>query len=273
MSLGLARASSWAAIAGSAFVWVVLLGPIGVLVAHVSPHNLDATLGPPGALDPLWISLGASAVALGVIVGLGTPLAYLLARRRLPFPRLIEAGVVVPLLMPPLVIGLLLIFLIGQSGPVGQALSHLSGSAFGINTFFALVVAEFYEAAPYYVLSAEGAFAAVDERLEQDARLLGDRPLAAFFKVTVPLAAPGLSTGLATSWARAMGAFGAVLIVAYNPRGLPIAIDTTFVELGLGRALPYALLLVVAALPLPLLAYVWAARVRGRHLAMEPALP
>lgn len=267
------RASSLLALGGSAFVWLVLLGPLAVLLDKVSPHTIRQTLGPPGALRPLWVSLAASGVALVCIVLLGTPLAYLLARSRLPFGRLVEAGVVVPLLMPPLVIGLLLVFLLGPTSPIGGALSHLNANDFGINTFFALVVAEFYEAAPYYVLSAEGAFAAVDERLEEDARLLGDSKSRAFGKVTVPLAAPGLATGLAIAWARAMGAFGAVLIIAYNPAGLPLQIDTTYVEFGLDRALPYALLLVVASLPLPLLAFLWSSHARGRKLAAEPVRP
>lgn len=266
----LGAAWSAAAVGAAVLAWLVLLGPLAALVAHVSPHDIRATLGPPGALQPLAVSLGASAVALLGIVLLGTPLAYLLARRRLPFPRVVEAGVVVPLLMPPLVIGLLLVFMLEPSSSLGSALSHLSASGFGINTFFALVVAEFYEAAPYYVLAAAAAFASVDERLEDDARLLGDSKAAAFRKVTVPLAAPGLATGLAIAWARAMGAFGAVLIVAYNPAGLPMAIDTSYVEYGLDHALAYALLLVVAALPVPLIAFAWSSRARGRHLAAEP---
>jgi molybdate/tungstate transport system permease protein len=139
---------------------------------------------------------------------------------------------------------------------------------FGVNTMFALIVAEFYEAAPYYIISATAALTTVDARLEQDAQLLGDRPLSAFRRVTLPLAAPGLATGLAIAWARAMGAFGAVLIVAYNPPGLPIDIDTTFIANGLSPALVVALLLVVAALPLPLLAFLWSARARrGRAVA------
>jgi len=105
----------------------------------------------------------------------------------------------------------------------------------------------------------------VDERLVQDAQLLGDRPFRAFRRVTLPLAAPGLATGLAISWARAMGAFGAVLIVAYNPAGLPIEIDQSFIANGLSSALPFALLLIVAALPLPLIALLWSARARGRR--------
>jgi len=259
------RLPAAAALATSAVVWVVLLGPLAVLISQVSPHSIRHSLGQPGALDPLWTSLEASATALASMVVLGTPLAYLLARGRLKAARVVEAGVVLPLLMPPLVIGLLLIFLIGQAGPVGRVVSGVDPNVFGVNTFFALVVAEFFEAAPYFIISAAAALTTVDERLEQDAKLLGDRPLRAFRRVTLPLAAPGLATGLAISWARAMGAFGAVLIVAYNPAGLPIEIDQTFIANGLNAALPFALLLIVAALPLPLILLLWSSRTRGRR--------
>jgi molybdate/tungstate transport system permease protein len=258
----LRRTSTALAVSVSAIVWVVLLAPLGVLLTHVPLHAIRASLGQPDGLAPLWTSVEASLVALALMVVLGTPLAYLLARGRLPAPRLVEAGIVLPLLMPPLVIGLLLIFLIGQAGPVGRVVSGIDPNVFGVNTFFALVVAEFFEAAPYYILSAMAAFSTVDFRLVEDAELLGDRPLAAFRKITVPLAAPGVASGLAISWARAMGAFGAVLIVAYNPAGLPIQIDTSFISNGLSGALPYALLLVVAALPLPLLVFLWSAGAR-----------
>jgi molybdate/tungstate transport system permease protein len=264
-----ASLSAWPAVAVTALVWLVLLGPVVVLVTSTGWHSIRAALGPPGALDPLWTSLEASATAMAVMIVLGTPLAYLLARGRLPFPRVVEGGLVTPLLMPPLVIGLLLIFLIGQAGPVGRAVTSLNPNVFGVNTFFALVVAEFYESAPYFILSATAAFATVDYRLVQDAELLGDTPAGAFRRVTLPLAAPGLATGLAIAWARAMGAFGAVLIVAYNPAGLPIRIDTAFVADGLPGALPFALLLVVAALPVPLLAFLWSAAA-SRHLREEP---
>lgn len=267
----LGRVPALVAIAVSAIVWIVLLAPFAELLTQVSFHTLRQSLDEPAGYDPLWTSLAASSIALGVMIVLGTPLAYLLARNRVRAPRLVEAGIVVPLLMPPLVIGLLLIFLIGQAGPVGRVVSNLDPNVFGVNTFFALVVAEFFEAAPYFILAATAAFATVDSRLEHDAQLLGDRPLNAFRKVTLPLAAPGLATGLAIAWARAMGAFGAVLIVAYNPAGLPITIDTSFIEYGLNRALAFALLLIVAALPLPLLAFLWSARARARRAAAVPA--
>jgi len=265
---GVARASTVLALAGSAFIWLALLGPLAVLVSRVSAHSIRTSLGPAGALDPLYVSLEGSAVALAVVVLLGTPLAYLLARGRLPLPRLVELGILLPLMLPPLVVGLLLVFLIGPEGTLGNLLAHLHLT--GTNTFFALVVAEFYEAAPFYVLGANAAFASVDPRLEQDAMLLGDRAFTAFRRVTLPLAAPGLAMGLATAWARAMGAFGAVIIVAYYPRGLPLQIFISMQEFGLSGALPFALLLVAAALPLPVLAYLWSARAR-RRMATVPS--
>ncbi|MGH7610857.1 MAG: ABC transporter permease subunit [Candidatus Dormibacteria bacterium] len=256
------RAGTAAALLGSLVVWVALLGPLIALLAHLSPSAVVSSLRQPGAFSPLLTSVGASLVALAVIVGLGTPLAYLMARGRLPFPRLWEVGVLLPLLTPPLVVGLLLIFMVGPATPIGQALSHVDLTA--SDTFFALVVAEVYESVPYYVLGAAAAFSAVDPELEQAAELLGDRRWRTWRRVTVPLAAPGLSTALAVTWARAMGAFGAVLIIAYHPFGIPMQIWVTLQETGLASALPFALVLLVVALPLPVAAYIWSAHARRR---------
>ncbi|MHB1553433.1 MAG: ABC transporter permease subunit [Acidimicrobiales bacterium] len=245
---------------GAAVVWLALLGPLGALLAHLSPSAIESSLSAPQALAPLVTSVEASAVALGVLVVAGTPLAWAMARNRLPAPRLWESGVLVSLLMPPLVIGLLLVFLVGPLTPIGQGLAHLHLSA--SNTFFALVLAEIYEAAPYYVLGAGAAFTSVEPELEEHARLLGDTWWRSFRRVTLPLAAPGLSSALAMAWARAMGAFGAVLVIAYHPYGLPMQIWVTLQQTGLAAALPFALVLLVVALPLPVLAYVWTARAR-----------
>ena len=147
-----------------------------------------------------------------------------------------EAGLLLVLLLPPLVIGLLLVFMVGPFTPVGHGLAalHLSAS----NTFLALVIAQVYESAPYYVLGAQAAIGSVDPRLEQQAALLGDRPWRVLRRVTLPLARPGLAMALAVAWARAMGAFGAVIIVAYHPYGLPLQIwtDAPGNRAGLGLA-------------------------------------
>jgi molybdate/tungstate transport system permease protein len=258
-------ASGVASLAGAAVIWVALLGPVITLLAHLSWPQVRAALAVPGALDPLLTSVESGLITLAVLLVLGTPLAWKLARGSLPFPRFWEAGVLCSLLLPPLVIGLLLVFMVGPYTPIGELLGHVHLSA--TNTFLALVIAEVYESAPYYVLGAQAAFAAVEPAIEEQAALLGDRPSRVARRVTLPLAAPGLAMALAVAWARAMGAFGAVVIIAYHPYGIPLQIWTTLQETGLSTALPFALVLLVVALPLPLAAYIWSARARGRRRA------
>ena len=251
------------AIAGTAVIWVALLGPVIALLTHLSWHDITTSLGAPGAFEPLILSVESGAITLGVLVLLGTPLSWALARGTVPFPRVWEAGVLATLLLPPLVVGLLLVFMVGPFTPIGHLLSGLHLSA--TDTFLALVIAQVYESAPYYILGAQAAFASIDPRLEQQAALLGDRPGRVFRRVTVPLAAPGLAMALAIAWARAMGAFGAVVIIAYHPTALPLQIWTSLQETGLPSALPFALVLLVVALPLPIAAYIWSARARSRR--------
>jgi len=255
--------SAMVSVAGAAVIWVALLGPVLALLFHLSGSAIASSLTAPGALQPLVTSVESGLVTLGVLFFLCTPLAWMLARGKLPFPRLWEAGVLCGLLLPPLVIGLLLVFMVGPYTPIGGILAHLHQSA--TNTFLALVIAEIYESAPYYVLGAQAAFAGVEPRLEQQAGLLGDRPRRVFRRVTLPLAAPGLAMSLSVAWARAMGAFGAVVIIAYHPYGIPMQIWTTLQETGLSTALPFALVLLVVALPLPLAAYIWSARAGRRR--------
>jgi molybdate/tungstate transport system permease protein len=262
-ALGARRVSAVVAIGVGVVVWVALLGPVVTLGAHLSYSATRSSLAAPGALTPLMVSLESAAVSLIVLVIVCSPLAYLLAHDRLPFTRLWETGMLVALMMPPLVIGLLLVFMVGPLTPIGRGLAHVHLST--TNTFFVLVIAQVYEAAPYYVLGAQSAFSTVDPRLEEQAGMLGDPPRRILRRVTLPLAAPGLAMAFAVGWARAMGAFGAVLIVAYHPYGLPMQIWTTLEERGLAAALPFALLLLVVALPLPLAAYAWSARARVRR--------
>ncbi len=135
--------SGFVSVAGAGVIWIALLGPVIALLTHLSGSAIAGALTAPGALDPVVVSLAAGGVTLAVLLLLGTPLAWMLARGTLPFPRVWEAGVLCSLLLPPLVIGLLLIFLIGPFTPIGQLLGALHLSA--TNTFLALVIAEVYE--------------------------------------------------------------------------------------------------------------------------------
>ncbi len=118
--------SGFVSVIGAAVIWIALLGPVIALLTHLSWAAIGSSLTAPGALDPLVVSVESGAVTLGVLLLLGTPLAWLMARGRLPFPRVWEAGVLCSLLLPPLVIGLLLIFMVGPYTPIGELLGHLN---------------------------------------------------------------------------------------------------------------------------------------------------
>jgi len=175
------------------------------LIGRMSPGDLWSALTGPGNLGPLLTSVESGGVTLGVLIVIGTPLAWMLARGRLPFPRVWEAGILCALLLPPLVIGLLLVFMVGPYTWIGSILGWLHASA--TNTFLALVIAEVYESAPYYVLGAQAAFASVDTSLEQQAGLLGDRPSRVLRRITLPLAAPGIVTALIFTFISAWNEF------------------------------------------------------------------
>jgi len=223
-------------VAGAAVIWLALLGPVIALFTHLSGSAIVTALTSPGALDPLVTSVESGLVTLGVLFVFCTPLAWMLARGRLPFPRVWETGVLCSLLLPPLVIGLLLVFLVGPYTPIGQVLAwmHLSAT----NTFLALVIAEVYESAPYYVLGAQAAFASVEPRLEQQAALLGDRPRRVFRRVTLPLAAPGLTAAAILTF---LGAWGQYLVpLIFSPKAtkpltvmIPEFVGKNFIDYGL----------------------------------------
>ena len=208
---------------------------------------------------PLRVSLETTGVAMMVMVASGTPLGLWLARGGVG-SRWVEYALLLPLLMPPLVVGLILADILGPYGLLGPALGALRLS--GTNSALAVVVAEIYEAMPYYVLAVVASVRQVPQALEEAAWMLGARPFETIWRVTVPLAWPGLLAGLAMAFARSVGAFGAVIVVAYYPHTLPVAIWIGLQEQGISQAFPLALLLLLVALPAPLILYFWR---RGRY--------
>jgi len=229
-----------------------LLLPLVALLLHVSFLDVWKQWKESGG-QPLWTSLWTSFFSMAVILLFGTPLGWLLARRQTKRWKVVELVLLVPLLMPPLVIGLLLVYFYGPYGPIGSVLGHFGVSA--SNSNLAVILAQLYESVPYYVFSAQAAFRQVDQRLERTSMSLGVRPWQTFRRITLPLAWPGLTVGFAMSFARAIGAFGAVIVVAYHPYTLPVSIWIALQEQGLPAALPLALLLLLVGLPLPIFAF------------------
>ena len=177
-------------------------------------------------LFPIWLSLRVSVVATALTLAVGLPLAWVLARRRFPGRDLLEAAVVLPLVLPPTVLGYYLLVLIGSRGPIGRALGALGVElAF---TWRAAVLAACVGSIALLVKAAQAGFESVDERLEQAARTLGRSELSVFWSVSLPLAWRAVVAGMVLAFCRAFGDFGITLMVAGNIPGrtqtLPLAI-------------------------------------------------
>ncbi|MGH2446918.1 MAG: ABC transporter permease [Candidatus Limnocylindria bacterium] len=227
--------------AAAALVASFLGLPIVALVARALTGNasLDGSV-----IGALRLSLITTAFSLVLILALGTPLAWILARRRFIGRRLLEVVVDLPIVLPPAVAGLALLLLLGRSGPVG---------AIGLDIAFttaAVVLAQTFVAAPFYVRAARGAFATVHRDLEDAARIDGGSDWDVFRRVTLPLAAPILTGGAILAWARALGEFGATIMFAGNVLGvtqtLPLAVYGEF-QSSLDASVAAAAVLVGAA--------------------------
>ncbi|OIQ84955.1 sulfate transport system permease protein CysT [mine drainage metagenome] len=236
-------------VAAAALVALAVLGvPFAGLVLATPWRTLALQ---PGDVAALAVSVRYTLVALALVVLLGTPLAWVLARQSFRGKWLAEALVLLPLLTPPLAMGLLLAISFGPYSTIGRA-----GAALGLslsNTPAAFVLAQVYGSAPYFVIAARTAFEGVPRELEQISLTLGQSPWRTFVRITLPLARLGLVAGVALAWVRALGEFGIVLIMAYYPRGIPVKLWVNLEDVGMPAVYPLLWLFLVIGLPLPLL--------------------
>ncbi|HEV2861737.1 MAG TPA: molybdate ABC transporter permease subunit [Pyrinomonadaceae bacterium] len=169
-------------------------------------------------LFPLWLSLRVAALSTLLVVVAGGALGWLLARRRFLGREALDALVTLPLILPPTVLGYYLLVLLGRNGPLGRAYEFLTGSSL-VFTWRGAVVAASVGALPLMVKTARAAVASVDTEYEDAARTLGKSEWQVFRRVTLPLASRGLAAGGVLAFARALGDFGATLMVAGNIPG------------------------------------------------------
>ncbi|MBX6394678.1 MAG: molybdate ABC transporter permease subunit [Alicyclobacillaceae bacterium] len=221
--------------------------PVMSLFLSVTPQRFFTAFGEDVVRDALGLSVRTSLAALVAVVALGTPLAHRLATgRAFPGRAAVEALLQLPWITPPAVAGLALLMAFGREGLVGRLLT-----GWGVTIPFstaAVVVAQAFEGAAFYVQSARQAFASVDRQLIEVSRTLGAGPWKTFFRLEVPTAMPGLLIGAAMAWARALGEFGATMLFAGNMQGvtqtMPLAIYTVM-ERDLDAALTLAIVLIL----------------------------
>lgn len=242
---------------GKSYRWGQAL-PISVLAILVLPFlsllfttpwlHLRFHEGDSGAVA---VSVVYTLVALAIVVLLGTPLALWLAKSRFRGKTVVDGLTLLPLLAPPLAMGLLLEIVFGPYGWAGEPLQRLGLEL--TNTPQAFVLAQIYGAAPYYVVTARAAFEAVPAELEQMSLTLGRGPWRSFWRITLPMAALGLASGVALAWVRALGEFGIVFIVAYFPHSMPVQLWADLQDEGMQAVYPLLWLFFVVALPFPLI--------------------
>ena len=213
------------------------------------------------AWEPLWLSLRVSSLATLLVALLGIPLAWLLARRRFAGKELLNALTTLPLVMPPTVLGYYLLVALGAQSPLGQWLERIGLPA--VFTWRGAVIAAAIASFPLMVTSARAGFEAVDERLEGVARTLGRPDFYIFIRVTLPLAWPALLAGTVLAFARALGDFGATLMVAGNIPGRTQTVSIYIYDLlqANRRAETNQMVLIVTAIAVLLLVVAqWLAR-------------
>jgi molybdate transport system permease protein len=225
--------------------------PVVAVFVDSSPAQLIDSLGEPGALDALWLSLRTTAMALAIILVVGTPAAYLLATRSFRGKALVVTLVELPLVLPPAVAGIALLAAVGPAGILG-GLVEASGIELALATA-GVVVALTFVASPFYVRQAMAAFAAVDRTLLDASRTLGASEARGFVRVMIPAAMPGLVAGTALALGRALGEFGATLMFAGSFQGItqtvPLAIYDRFAtDFDAALALSAVLVAVSAAI-------------------------
>ncbi len=205
---------------------VFLTMPLVAIFVDAGPGELISSLDDPGALAALRLSLETTAIALALILVIGTPAAWLLATRSFPGRSLAITLVELPLVVPPAVAGIGLLAAVGPGGLLGDAVASA-----GLELVFqttGVVVALTFVASPFYIRQAQAAFGALEPSLMEASRTLGAGEARTFARIAVPNALPGLLAGAALAWGRALGEFGATLVFAGSLGGVtqtaPLAI-------------------------------------------------
>jgi molybdate/tungstate transport system permease protein len=249
----------WMARAGAALFALALLYPFTALFARIGPWQWGPEVRGP-ALASIRVSLLLTGLAMMIIVAVGTPVAAYIAACRARERLLWQALLLIPILLPPLALGILMTLAFGPYASLGAWFER-----YGIvmtNSAVAFTTTQVYVGMGYYVLGAVAALDAVPVMLQKQAALLGLAPMKVFARVTLPLSRLGLAVAISIAWVRAIGEFGAVVVTAYYPSGMPVQLWVNLESFGLPAVMPLLVAFLAVALPLPWLIHVLAQRRR-----------
>jgi molybdate/tungstate transport system permease protein len=220
--------------------------PFVTFLARTGSASILEALARPASVTAIRNSLLTAPVATAISTVFGVPLAYGLARESFRGKRLVEALIILPLIVPPVVGGAMILTAVGRFTPVGSLAAGLGVPL--TDSLVGVVLAQTFVAGPFVVITARAGFSTIDERLEQVSRSLGYGRVATFWNVSLPLGRGAILAGVVLTFARAVGEFGATMMIAYNPRTVPTRIWVEFIAGGVDAVLPLALALLGIAL-------------------------
>jgi molybdate/tungstate transport system permease protein len=223
------------------FIIVPLIGSVGS-----SLQGLPAAFTDPQTLKAIFTSFYCALLATAFVFILGVPFAYIFVKYDFVGKRFLDAIIDLPILIPHNAAGLALVLVLAPSSPIGGVF-RLFGVKF-VDTFSGIVVAMAFVSAPFLIRSSQEAFGSVSLTMEKAARSLGASGFQVFWHVTFPLALKGILVGCLLTWARAVSEFGAVVILAYLPKTVPVLLFDAWESGGLGAALPISSLLIILAI-------------------------
>ena len=234
----------WQILLASVPLVLFLVIPLLGLVFQISPSRVMASMMEPQVVQAMRLSFSTTMMTVLLTLLVGTPVAYLLARKRFVGRTILDALIDMPIVLPPSVAGVALLIAFGRRG----FMSPLFGGLEIPFTEAAVVLAQLFVASPYYIKSAAAGFTSVNRELEQAAAVDGASRLQVFRTIILPLSLPAIVGGIVMTWARALGEFGATIIFAGNFPGrtqtMPLAIYIGF-EIDLDVALVLAMILLV----------------------------
>lgn len=229
------------------FILLLILFPLAYLVFQSNPQTLLVTLKLSEFQRSLGLSLLTATLSTGFILLFGVPLSYGLARMDFKGKHVVESMIDLPILIPQSIVGIALLAILGPKTPIGHFLAqqlhvNIAGSVVGI------VMAQIFVSAPFLIKSSMNAFLSINPKLENVSRNLGASAAKTFWRISLPLALPGILNGCILSWARALSEVGSLMVLAYHPFTVAIFTYDTFTQFGIEEAKPIAILVIIFCL-------------------------
>jgi len=230
----------------STLAMLYIIYPFVSIVTFIDQENLISSIQRPEIVEALLLSVITASASTGLIIIFGIPLAYCLSRYNFPGKSILFIVVVIPLVLPPLASGALLL---GVFNPY-STLNVLFPEIEFTQSIIGIIIAQTYVASPFLILASLTAFGAIDRSLEDIARVLGKKNWQVFIQVSLPLAKKGILIGIVMTWIRAVGELGATLMLAYNPHTISIQIYEDNAIGGLTNAIPSILMSIILSVVL-----------------------